>query len=195
MKALTKILAIAGATLLTMVSCNNISESQKADIVLENIFARKSVRKFTSEPVSDKQVETLLRAAMAAPSAKNGQPWRFVVVNDKDKLASMDKQLPYARLDTAPMAIVVCDDLSGYKKFWTDDCSAATENLLLAAEAMGLGAVWTAASDEERSGIVREALGLPENIHPLCVVPVGHPDGDFQPKDKWDPSKIHYNQW
>lgn len=195
MKALTKILAIAGATLLTMVSCNNISESQKADIVLENIFARKSVRKFTSEPVSDKQVETLLRAAMAAPSAKNGQPWRFVVVNDKDKLASMDKQLPYARLDTAPMAIVVCGDLSGHKKFWTDDCSAATENLLLAAEAMGLGAVWTAASDEERSGIVREALGLPENIHPLCVVPVGHPDGDFQPKDKWDPSKIHYNQW
>ena len=94
MKALTKMLAIAGATLLTMVSCNNISESQKADIVLENIFARKSVRKFTSEPVSDKQVETLLRAAMAAPSAKNGQPWRFVVVNDKDKLASMDKQLP-----------------------------------------------------------------------------------------------------
>ena len=195
MKALTKILAIAGATLLTMVSCNNISESQKADIVLENIFARKSVRKFTSEPVSDKQVETLLRAAMAAPSAKNGQPWRFVVVNDKDKLASMDKQLPYARLDTAPMAIVVCGDLYGYKKFWTDDCSAATENLLLAAEAMGLGAVWTAASDEERSGIVREALGLPENIHPLCVVPIGHPDGDFQPKDKWDPSKIHYNQW
>ena len=195
MKALTKILAIAGATLLTMVSCNNISESQKADIVLENIFARKSVRKFTSEPVSDKQVETLLRAAMAAPSAKNGQPWRFVVVNDKDKLASMDKQLPYARLDTAPMAIVVCGDLSGHKKFWTEDCSAATENLLLAAEAMGLGAVWTAASDEERSGIVREALGLPENIHPLCVVPVGHPDGDFQPKDKWDPSKIHYNQW
>lgn len=195
MKALTKILAIAGATLLTMVSCNNISESQKADIVLENIFARKSVRKFTSEPVSDKQVETLLRAAMAAPSAMNGQPWRFVVVNDKDKLASMDKQLPYARLNTAPMAIVVCGDLSDYKKFWTDDCSAATENLLLAAEAMGLGAVWTAASDEERSGIVREALGLPENIHPLCVVPVGHPDGDFQPKDKWDPSKIHYNQW
>ena len=195
MKALTKMLAIAGATLLTMVSCNNISESQKADIVLENIFARKSVRKFTSEPVSDKQVETLLKAAMAAPSAMNGQPWRFVVVNDKDKLASMAEQLPYARLDTAPMAIVVCGDLSDYKKFWTDDCSAATENLLLAAEAMGLGAVWTAASDEERSGIVREALGLPENIQPLCVVPVGHPDGDFQPKDKWDPTKIHYNQW
>ncbi|MCI7462632.1 MAG: nitroreductase family protein [Bacteroides sp.] len=67
--------------------------------------------------------------------------------------------------------------------------------MLLSAEAMGLGAVWTAASDEERSGIVRESLGLPENNHPLCVVPVGHPDGDFQPKDKWDPSKIHYNQW
>lgn len=178
-----------------MVSCNNISESQKTDIVLENIFTRKSVRKFTSEPVSDKQVETLLKAAMAAPSAMNKQPWRFVVVNDKEKLASMAESLPYARLDTAPLAIVVCGDLSDYKKFWVDDCSAATENLLLAAEAMGLGAVWTAASDYERSAIVKNALELPENIHPLCIVPVGHPDGEFQPKDKWDPSKIHYNKW
>ena len=195
MKTFTKLLALAGLTFITMVSCNNISESQKADIVLENIFARKSVRKFTSEPVSDKQVETLLKAAMAAPSAMNSQPWRFVVVNDKEKLASMAELLPYARLDTAPVAIVVCADLSGYSKFWTDDCSAATENLLLAAEAMGLGAVWTAASDEERSAIVKTALELPETIHPLCIVPVGHPDGEFQPKDKWYPSKIHYNKW
>ena len=87
MKTLTKLLAIAGLTFIPMVSCNNISESQKTDIVLENIFTRKSVRKFTSEPVSDKQVETLLKAAMAAPSAMNKQPWRFVVVNDKEKLA------------------------------------------------------------------------------------------------------------
>ena len=168
MKTFTKLLALAGLTFITMVSCNNISESQKADIVLENIFARKSVRKFTSEPVSDKQVETLLKAAMAAPSAMNSQPWRFVVVNDKEKLASMAELLPFSRLDTAPVAIVVCADLSGYSKFWTDDCSAATENLLLAAEAMGLGAVWTAASDEERSAIVKTALELPETIHPLA---------------------------
>ena len=163
-----------------MVSCNNISESQKADIVLENIFARKSVRKFTSEPVSDKQVETLLKAAMAAPSAMNKQPWRFVVVNDKEKLASMAESLPYARLDTAPLAIVVCGDLSDYKKFWVDDCSAATENLLLAAEAMGLGAVWTAASDDERSAIVKNALELPENIHPLCIRNFG---GEYRHND------------
>ena len=195
MKRFVKLLAVAGATFIAMTSCSNNSTVQSTDAVLDNIFARKSVRKFTSEPVSEKQVETLLKAAMAAPSALNKQPWRFVVVTDKEKLASMAEKMPYARLDTAPLAIVVCGDTSVSEKFWTHDCSAATENLLLAAEAMGLGAVWTAAADGERTEIVREALALPSYIHPLCVVPVGHPDGDFQPKDKWDPTKIHYDRW
>ena len=195
MKRFVKLLAVAGATFIAMTSCSNNSTVQSTDAVLDNIFARKSVRKFTSEPVSEKQVETLLKAAMAAPSALNKQPWRFVVVTDKEKLSSMAAKMPYARLDTAPLAIVVCGDTSVSEKFWTHDCSAATENLLLTAEAMGLGAVWTAASDGERTEIVREALALPSYIHPLCVVPVGHPDGDFQPKDKWDPTKIHYDRW
>ena len=195
MKRFVKLLAAAGATFIAMTSCSNNSTVQSTDAVLDNIFARKSVRKFTSEPVSEKQVETLLKAAMAAPSALNKQPWRFVVVTDKEKLSSMAAKMPYARLDTAPLAIVVCGDTSVSEKFWTHDCSAATENLLLTAEAMGLGAVWTAASDGERTEIVREALALPSYIHPLCVVPVGHPDGDFQPKDKWDPTKIHYDRW
>lgn len=195
MKRFVKLLAIAGATFIAMTSCSNNTEVRNTDAVLDNIFARKSVREFTSEPVSDKQVETLLKAAMAAPSALNRQPWRFVVVTDKETLAAMAEEMPYARLDTAPLAIVVCGDMSVSEKFWVHDCSAATENLLLAAESMGLGAVWTAASDDERAAIVREALGLPASVHPLCVVPVGHPDGDFQPKDKWDPSKIHYNRW
>lgn len=195
MKKFVKLLALAGATLIAMASCSNNSNVRNTEDVLNNIFARKSVRKFISEPVSEKQVETLLKAAMAAPSALNKQPWRFVVVTDKEKLLSMAEKMPYARLDTAPLAIVVCGDTSVSEKFWTHDCSAATENLLLAAEAMGLGAVWTAASDSERAEIVREALAIPSFIHPLCVVPVGHPDGDFQPKDKWDPTKIHYNKW
>ena len=198
MKRYIKLLAMAGATLIAMNSCNNTktTASDTESVVLENIFARTSVRKFTSEKVSDKQVETLLKAAMAAPSAMNKQPWRFVVISDRQKLDSMAAKMPYARLDTAPMAIVVCGDLSGEgARFWEHDCSAATENLLLAAQAMGLGAVWTAASDGERAAIVREALELPSYIHPLCVVPIGHPDGDFTPKDKWDPSKIHYERW
>lgn len=186
---------MAGTTFIAMTSCSNNSGVQSTDAVLDNIFARKSVRKFTSEPVSEKQVETLLKAAMAAPSALNKQPWRFVVVTDKEELSSMAGKMPYARLDTASLAIVVCGDTSVSEKFWKHDCSAATENLLLAAEAMGLGAVWTEASDGERTEIVREALGLPSEIHPLCVVPVGHPDGDFQSKDKWDPTKIHYDRW
>ncbi len=195
MKRFVKPLALAGATFIAMTSCCNNTGVRDTDAVLDNIFARKSVRKFTSEPVSEKQVETLLKAAMAAPSALNLQPWRFVVVTDKEKLSSMAEKMPYARLDTAPLAVVICGDTSVSEKFWEHDCSAATENLLLAAEAMGLGAVWTAASDGERTAIVREALDLPSYIHPLCVVPVGHPDGDFQPKDKWDPGKIHYNKW
>lgn len=197
MKRYMKLLAAAGATLIAMNSCNDSQKTSGTETaVLENIFSRTSVRKFTSEPVSGEQVETLLKAAMSAPSAMNRQPWRFVVISDRQKLDSMAAKMPYARLDTAPMAIVVCGDLSeGENRFWEHDCSAATENLLLAAHAMGLGAVWTAATDGERAAIVREALDLPSFIHPLCVVPVGHPDGDFTPKDKWDPSKIHYGKW
>ena len=186
-----KTIALAGLIAISMTSCCN----NKADAVLENIFERRSVRKFTSEPVSDKQIEKLLRAAMVAPSAKNVQPWRFVVIRDKKILEEMAPKMPYARLETATVAIVVCGDVSGYNKFWEHDCSAATENLLLAAQALGLGAVWTAASDEERAPIVAEALGLPENIRPLCIVPVGYPDGETSPKDKWKPENIHYDRW
>ena len=176
MKKFVKLLALAGATLIAMASCSNNSNVRNTEDVLNNIFARKSVRKFTSEPVSEKQVETLLKAAMAAPSALNKQPWRFVVVTDKEKLLSMAEKMPYARLDTAPLAIVVCGDTSVSEKFWTHDCSAATENLLLAAEAMGLGAVWCGIYPmQERVAYLKQLLQLPENIVPLNVIPIGYP--------------------
>ena len=167
--------------------------------VLDTIQARKSVRSYTDEPVTPEQVETLLRAAMAAPSGKNVQPWRFVVVTrpeTKKKLAVGFNKM----IATAPVAIVICGltaNPSGIaNNNWTADCAAATENLLLAAESLGLGAVWTACDPyDDRMQPAIEALGLPDDVTPYCIVPVGHPAGDNKPKNKWNPDHIHYEKW
>jgi nitroreductase len=177
---------------------------------LDVIFSRKSVRSYTDQAVTDAQIETLLRAAMAAPTGMNAQPWRFVVVRDqavKDALAGPRGGM----IAQAPVVFVVCGETTMMRKPWGQpdaepeevlngnwalDCSAAAENLLLAAEALGLGAVWTAAYPyEDRMNPVCEALGLPANVTPLCVIPCGYPAGDDQPKDKWKPENIHYDKW
>ena len=199
MKRLFKNLALLGVTLMAMSACNGGGNA--SDAVLENIHSRKSVRQYTSEPVSQEDIETLLRAAMAAPSAVNFQPWRFVVLSEREQLDALAEHLPSAKMITqAPLAIVVCGEtlwMGGSENpFWAQDCSAATQNLLLAAEAIGLGAVWTAAyPDAERCKAISEALGLPSTVQPLCVVPIGHPAGEDQPKDKWKPENIHYGRW
>ena len=179
-----------------------------APSALDTIFSRKSVRSYTGQDVTPAQVEILLRAAMAAPSGMNVQPWRFVVVRDqavKDVLASGFNKM----IAKAPVVFVICGETTlqrpdgpggettlSENHNWTADCAAATENLLLAAEAMGLGAVWTACYPyEDRMGPAREVLGLPDNISPYCVVPCGYPAGDDQPKDKWKPENIHYDRW
>ena len=201
-----KFITLAIIAMATLASCSgsNSSTTDSAQAVLDNIASRKSVRSYTDQPVPDEMVEQLLRAAMAAPSAMNRQPWEFVVVNDRGTLDALAGKLKHARmLAGAPLAIVVCaetmitlkDGTRVENNFWEHDASAATENILLAAEALGLGAVWTAASDEERSATVREAIQLPGTIMPLCVIPIGFPAGDEQPKDKWKPEKIHYNVW
>ena len=165
------------------------------------ISQRKSVRHFTDREISDGQVEVLLRAAMAAPSAKNKQVWEFVVLNERSRLDRLAMLLPYAKmLSQAPVAIVVCGDVSKNTEEstlnWVSDCSAAAENLLLAAESLGLGAVWTAAFPYvDRVAAVRQVTGVPENITPLAVIPVGYPAKAEPVKDKWRPEKIHYNQW
>ncbi len=178
---------------------------QGGNAALETIFNRKSVRSYTEQALSSEQIETLLRAAMAAPSGMNLQPWRFVVVTDaqvRNDLGGLSAK--------APAVFVVCGEtmMKGRPAAegaeppmvpngnWNADCAAATENLLLAAEALGLGAVWTACYPyEERMNQVRTVLGLPEGITPYCVVPVGYPAGDDQPKDKWKPENIHYDKW
>ena len=169
---------------------------------IKTILTRVSVREFTGEKISDAQIDTLLRAAMSAPSAINKQPWAFIVVNDEDLIAKLGEALPYSRCSNHPaVAIIPCGDLSKaipgeMGAFWVNDVSAATENLLLAAHSMGLGAVWTGLHpDMSRAALVQQMLGLPEHIIPLCVVPVGHPAEQPDVKDKFRPENIHYNGW
>lgn len=164
---------------------------------LEVIHNRKSVRHFTDQPVSKALIETLLRAGMAAPTAVNRQPWMFYVVTQREILDTLSQQLPYAKMLTqAQAAIVVCGDMQKAgnlqdKGYWVQDCAAATQNILLAAESIGLGAVWTASYPyDDRTKVVIKALGLPENLVPLNVIPIGYPTGEDVPKNKWKPENI-----
>lgn len=168
---------------------------------LDIILTRHSVRHFTGEPVSKDDLEKILKAGMSAPSAVNVQPWAFIVVTERKLLDSLWESLPYAKmLDKAGAAIVVCGVPSKDKRspsnFWIMDCSAASENILLAAHCLGLGAVWTAVfPDEEKISAVREILKIPEEIIPLNVIPIGVPVGDEEPKDKFKKENIHKQIW
>ena len=199
MKNLIRFIALWAITLFTMSSCCN--SGSNADAVLENIHSRKSVRQYTSEPVSESDIQTILKAAMAAPSAVNFQPWRFVVVTEREQLDAMAEILPYAKmLRQAPAAIVVCGEtlwMGGNENpYWQQDCAAATQNLLLAVEALGLGAVWTGVyPNQDLYPKLHNYLNLPSTVQPFCCIPVGHPAGNEQPKDKWKPENIHYGKW
>ncbi len=196
-----KKLTLAALCAIMFIGCTTKQQSMENQAV-ENIMTRVSVRHFTGENISDAQIDTLLRAAMAAPSAVNQQPWAFVVVTDESVIAELGKQLPYSRCENgAACAIVPCGDLSkalegAAADYWIQDASAATENLLLAAHAMGLGAVWTSVYPiAERVIATQTILELPEHIIPLCVVPVGVPAEQPEVKDKYKTENIHYNRW
>lgn len=186
-----------------MKQTSSAPQESKAAVVMQNILSRKSVRAYTDQPVSRAQIDTLLRAAMAAPTGRDMRPWKFIVIDDKEMLKTLAEQLPYAKmLPEAQAAVLVCGDLSvtddkgNPSGNWMFDCSAATENLLLAAESMGLGAVWTAVYPyDERLRPVTEVMQLPDYIVPLNVIPIGYPKGNPQPKDKYDADNIHYNGW
>ena len=168
----------------------------------KTIFSRKSVRNYVETTLSQETLEFLVRAGMAAPSAMDRRPWEFIIINDKNVVKKLNDALPHAKMaEKAGQAIVVAGNIekqAGGKDatFWIMDCSAAAENILLAAESLGLGAVWTAvypAADRLKS--VVEILGLPSNIVPLAFIPVGKPAGSDKPKDKFDKEKIHWNHW
>lgn len=163
------------------------------------ISSRRSVRKYTGERVTDDQVTELLKAAMSAPSAANQQSWCFVVIRSQEVLDRIPSVHPYAAMTpSASAVIVVCGDVADlkFKEYWVQDCSAATENVLLAAHEMGLGAVWLGVHPtEERVEGIRQLLGLPDHIIPLSLIPVGHPAEEHPAADRFDAGRVHCDHW
>ncbi len=176
-----------------------LSEKNEA---LRNVLERTSVRRFADRKVSAEDLAALLHAGMSAPSGVNKQPWEFIVVDDKGLLKDLSEALPYAKMAAmAPVAIVVCGNsdrfLSGDdSELWVQDLSAASENILLAAHALGLGAVWTCLyPHEDRMEPVKKILNIGEGIIPFNLIPIGYPLAPHAPMDKWYPERVHLNSY
>jgi len=177
----------------------------KEDATMKDTFsvihARKSVRNFTGTPVSKSDLDKILKAGMAAPTAVNMQPWSFVVITERRILDDLSAGLPYAKMLTkAGAAIIVCTEPDkAYEKskdMAIIDASLAGENILLAIEALDLGGVWTAAYPyPDRMKHVKTVLKIPEEVIPLNVIAIGIPAGQDKPKDKYKKGKIHWEQW
>ncbi|HBX43835.1 MAG TPA: nitroreductase family protein [Deltaproteobacteria bacterium] len=166
---------------------------------MEAILTRRSIRRYTGERVPNPVIEEILRAAMQAPSAGNEQPWHFVVITDRATLREVPRFHPHANMvPDAPVAVLVCGDLSREKHegFWVQDCSAATQNILLAAHAKGLGAVWVGIHPrEDRVFGFRKLLELPDHVVPLALVPIGFPEARKPEEERFDRSRIHSERW
>lgn len=167
-----------------------------------NIMNRTSIRQYTDRTVSDAAIDSLLRAGMAAPTAVNRQPWQFVTITDRALLDTLATKAPgWKPVGRAPLAIVACGDMSialegDAQAYWIQDVSAASENILLAANAMGLGAVWCGAYPiDERVATLRHYLSIPEEIVPLNIIAIGYPDENPLPKEKFKAERIHRNRW
>lgn len=167
--------------------------------VLDAIFERRSIRKYSGEQVTEKEIQTILRAAMYAPSANNQQPWHFIVITDRGILDQIMKAHPYAgMLAGAALAILVCGDekLELSRGYWVVDCGAATQNLLLAIHGIGLGGVWLGVHPrEERKTGIREIFNLPSHIQPFSLVSIGHPGEEKPVPQRFKSERIHYNSW
>lgn len=166
---------------------------------LKAILTRRSVRRYTSEPVTPEEQENILKAAMYAPSANNQQPWQFIVIDEREKLNHLTELHPYAKsLLEAPLAVLVCGDMNvtRSKDYWVQDCSAATQNLMLAAHGLGLGTVWLGVYPREaRYKAIQEYLGLPETVIPFALIAVGHPSGPLPDADRYKAERVHTNGW
>jgi nitroreductase len=160
------------------------------------IFSRRSIREYTDEPVSEADIQSLLEAGMAAPSAANRKPWHFVAVTDRGILQRIAASPPYRRtIGSAPLAIVVCGD-PAISDWWVQDCTAATENILIAVAGLGLGAVWHGCLNrEERERPVRQTLGIPEGIGLASVLAIGHPAEEKAARTQYDPDRAHRDRW
>ena len=166
---------------------------------LHCIHTRRSIREYRSEPIDDDVVRELIGAAMMAPSAGNVRPWQFIVLTDSEVLLEAARVHPHGAMCVdAPVSVLVCGDLSleKYPGNWIADCSAATQNLLLAAHARGLGSVWTGIyPEQDRIVAFRELLDLPDHVVPLALVPIGHPVHAGGAAERFDEEKVHRNMW
>lgn len=166
---------------------------------MECILTRRSVRKYIKKEISKEDLDKILKAAMFAPSARNLRPWHFIVVDDRSILEKMAGVHPYAKmLLEAPCAVVVCADESIQENagYWAQDCSAALQNILLAAHSLGIGSVWLGVHPrEDRTKGISELFGLPEKIKPLGIVSLGYPAEKPEQPNRFDPSRIHLNMW
>lgn len=168
---------------------------------LDFIFGRRSVRVYSPGEIDDTAVTRLLEAAMAAPSAMTKDPWRFIVVRDKQTLNQLAAMLPGGKmLVTATLAIVVCGDIEiAFEKhigFLVQDCSAAIQNLLLAAHALGLGACWVGVYPlEDAVRRLRQMLSAPSSITPVAVISLGHPGEQLPPRTRYNPDHVHFDKW
>lgn len=205
---LSKILPVMALAAGILTSCGETKSQEEVassvnvcEAVINNIMTRTSIREFTPQPIAKDTLDLIVKAGMAAPSAMNKQPWAFVVVTEREMLDSLNAHHPYANLKTATAAILVCGDMrktieGGGREYWVQDCSAASENILLAAHAFGIGAVWCGVYPvEERVAEVSAVLGLPEEIIPLNVITMGYPAENPEPKDKFKSENIHYQKW
>lgn len=167
--------------------------------MLNTIYERRSIRKYLEKPVEESLVLEVLKAAMYAPSAMNKQPWQFVVCNNRESIKKVQNIHPYSgMLSTAPVCILVCGDTNEEyaKGFYLTDCSAATENLLLGAKALGLDTCWLGVyphKDIEQA--LSEAFNLPEHIKPLAAIALGYGDEKKETPQRFDSNKIHFNNW
>jgi nitroreductase len=170
------------------------------ETIIESIFARRSTRKFTEDAITKEDLDLLLQAGMSAPSAVNSQPWEFVVVTDEGMLSKLRLILPFGKFK-APAVILVCGSQRVARNpsglmFWVQDCSAATENILLAATTLGLGSCWIGIHPIPLiGGLVKKLFKLPLGVTPLCAVYLGHPQFIKAPKPKYDPARIHWQYY
>lgn len=168
---------------------------------LKSLFARRSVRKYVEKEVPDGMVKDILEAGMAAPSAVAKDPWHFIVVKDKGTLAKIAEGLPNGQmLKTAGVGLVVCGDVKkahgNELSYLLQDCSAAIENILLAASMFGLGAVWLGVHPrQERIDHVREIFNLTENIIPVAAISIGWPAESPAPRTRYQEALVHREKW
>lgn len=206
-----KKIIIVAILLATAVPCVT-AQRKNSKAVLDNIHQRKSVRRYAEKKIPESVVTDLLKAAMAAPTGMNIQPWHFVVLTDTSKYDEIFAGNGNMRMfKESAVVIVICADttvtrpprnnphgaaVTAPNPIWRDDMGACTENLLLAVEAYGLGACWTACYPfHDRMNTVKKTLNLPSNVVPYSVVPIGYPRIDEKPKEKWKPEKVHYGSW